>query len=174
MLPAFRAFLRASPVRTLAAMKRAAIVLLVSLGLSGCLTTHECTEMGCVAGLTVDLRSASGAWAAGTYRFGIMADGVSLTCSATLPFASAQGDGTPPCSSGDVRLGLSGSALPAAQHAITDLVFTTSPRSVAVSITRDAKPFASATLSPTYATSQPNGPECGPTCRSGREVVDVP
>jgi hypothetical protein len=144
--------------------------------LAGCMgvgpASHSCTEMGCTDGYQVDFRSASSSWAAGTYHIGIVADGQSITCAATLPFESQ----SPPhdCSSPDVMLGVSGTALPAAQHALTGLVFSTHPANVTITISLDGKPFASAALAPAYATSRPNGPDCEPVCTSASDVVPVP
>jgi hypothetical protein len=154
-------------------MRRA--IVLVPLVLAGCLVSqHECTEVGCVDGLWIDLRSSSGAWQPGTYHVGITADGESITCSATIPLPKETGGPNTTCSSRAVWLGLSGSALPASAQSISDLVFTSFPASVSIVITRDAKPFASTTITPTYTTSRPNGPECEPTCRGAHATMDVP
>lgn len=136
-------------------------------------TDKSCTAAWCVSGLTVNFSSASGRYAAGTYHLGIVADGVSITCSATLPRTRTSPPTT--CSSAGAELRVSGSEyLPASEHALDELLLTTQPHSVSLTITLDSKAFASATLSPTYVTSQPNGPDCEPTCRSAHELVDVP
>jgi len=44
------------------------------------------------------------------------------------------------------------------------------PRDVALTITTTAG-TRRLSIRPTYTTSQPNGPKCGPTCRSARERV---
>ena len=154
-------------------MKLAAALFALAVVASGC-ATHECTEMGCTNGLWIDLRSASGRWQTGTYHVGITADGASITCSATIPLSQGTGGANTTCSSSDVRLGLSGSMLPVEAQAISDVTFTTSPASVSIVITRDGQPFGSTTLTPTYVTSQPNGPECEPTCRGAHATIDVP
>jgi hypothetical protein len=44
---------------------------------------------------------------------------------------------------------------------------------VAVSVKRDGIPVGNATFVPAYKTIQPNGPECGPTCRIGEDSLFV-
>jgi hypothetical protein len=125
-------------------------------------------------GLWIDLHSTSGAWQQGSYHVGITADGEDITCTATIPLPKETGGANTTCASSSVRLGLSGSMLPVAAQSISDIVFSTYPAKVTIVITRDGKPFASTTLTPAYTTSQPNGPECEPTCRGAHATMTVP
>jgi hypothetical protein len=150
------------------------LVLPLVATLAGCsLIGHACTEVGCDSGLAVEFQKASGPWPAGSYQVAITADGATITCSTTLPFTSASSPAGS-CTSSDVTLGLSGSALPAAQQAISGLQFTTTPKSVKVTISRDGMQVASGDLTPAYETIMPNGPDCEPTCTGATGTLAVP
>jgi hypothetical protein len=157
-------------------MIRACFLLVLPLvaSLAGCgLTAHACTEIGCADGLDVDFQTASGTWPAGSYQIDLTADGATITCTTTLPFASATNPAGS-CTSADVIMGLSGSAQPAAQHAISGLHFNTTPKSVKVTISRDGAMVASGDFTPAYETSMPNGPDCEPTCTNAGATLKVP
>jgi hypothetical protein len=98
------------------------------------------------------------------YTIAVTADGTSGACDMTLPFPSCA---SPTICQGarDWRAIESGCALPAEQHAIGGIVFgEVRPVSVEVVVTRDGQQLAKETFTPTYQTSQPNGPDCSPTC----------
>jgi hypothetical protein len=82
----------------------------------------------------------------------------------TLPFASCQTSSTV-CSGTDWNVIESGCALPADQQAIAGIVFSQSaPATVDVVVSRAGGQLAAGTFTPSYQTSQPNGPDCSPTC----------
>ena len=130
-----------------------------------------CTEIGCVNGFTVDFTSPS--WKAGVYEVTIDKDGTKVTCTTTLPFTSQNPDHA--CTAPDVMLGISGSALPSDQHALTGVIFTGTPKAVKLSLARDGKVLATGEYYPTYTTSRPNGPDCEPVCTQAKsDTLPVP
>jgi hypothetical protein len=65
-----------------------------------------------------------------------------------------------------VRIGESGCALPTNIHGISDVWIEGRPRSVALEIRRNGRPFVARSLIPAYQESRPNGPGCEPVCVS--------
>lgn len=126
---------------------------------------QTCTLIGCVGGFEINLEKAS-AWAAGDYTFDLDVDGKTNSCTVTLPFTSCN-DGLK-CTTEltDLTIGLSGCALPAAQHKISGLTFfNTAPKTVAVTVKFGVDEIGSVSYTPTYTDSRPNGPNCEPLCR---------
>jgi hypothetical protein len=121
-----------------------------------------CTEIGCQDGLVVQVRPAE-AWPHGAYRFDIEHDGARVVCTGTLPL--------PPCERRALRCDApqpsiveSGCALEPAAHAFGDVVFATTPATVAVVVRHDDQVVGSGRWNPVYQQSQPNGPGCEPVC----------
>jgi len=119
-----------------------------------------CTTVGCSDGLEVAFVASS--WPAGSYRLDVTADGRAYDCETTLPFEK---DAPVRCSSSDVMLMISGTELPDMQQAITAMHLFVLAETVEVTLSRDGFPLATQTFHPVYATLQPNGPACEPTCR---------
>lgn len=152
--------------------QRLAVVALLWAGLaalsSGCeMLTKTCTTAGCVTGFAVDLQPTDNIWRPGRYRVDVTADGVSGSCEVTLPPAPCGTTSTTCTGQRNWGVGESGCALPSDQHSINRVAFSgTTPATVAVVVSRDGRQLASQTFTPTYVTSQPNGPDCEPTCRT--------
>jgi hypothetical protein len=152
--------------------QRMAVVALLWTGLaapSGCetLTKKSCNEIGCGFGFAVAFQPTDGIWRPGRYLVDVRADGVSSSCEVTLPLAPC---GTPSSTCTGQRswiLGESGCALPASQHSISGISFSSStPATVEVTVSRDGRQLAGQSFTPSYASSRPNGPDCEPTCRT--------
>lgn len=129
----------------------------------------SCTTIGCVNGYTLDFEASS--WAQGKYTVELTVDGKAGTCEATLPLdASSKSTCTLP----EVQMGLSGSALPAGQQGLVGLMFTSQPAKVEVAVKLDGAVVGQpASFTPAYKTSQPNGPECGPTCTNASDKLKL-
>lgn len=136
---------------------------------------RECTGIGCVDGLTLTLKAPAG-WKAGNYTFTIEVDGHEQTCEGALPL--------PPCGTSSLRckqedktilaiIGESGCALPASQHAFSDIRIDATPAEVKVHIARDGLVLADQKFEPIYVTSQPNGPGCEPICKTASGTVTL-
>ncbi|MBI4954183.1 MAG: hypothetical protein HY908_19320 [Myxococcales bacterium] len=151
-----------TPSRTVArALALAALAPLALL--PSCDLMRSCTEMGCGAAFRVELAPALAG--AADYRIDVTADGVLTSCTVTLPFASCTGAPAcvPPESAFLVER--SGCALPASEHQITGVLWPASgPTTVTVEVRRNGTLLATGTYTPTYRSSEPNGPDCGPVC----------
>jgi hypothetical protein len=122
-----------------------------------------CTEIGCGFAFSVEFQK-SGSWTPGRYRVDVRLDGHTVECAADIPLSC---DAAPACDDPGVLLELSGCALPPASHAITGVdILTDTPAEVSVDVLDEDGSLASGTWHPTYLTSQPNGPECSPECRT--------
>jgi hypothetical protein len=141
---------------------------------TGCAShpTAECTEIGCHDGLVVTVSPAR-AWPHGAYRFIIEADGREITCSGSLPLPECSTRAIT-CDGDGVVIGESGCALSPTEHAFSDIVFSTNPETVTISIERDDEIIATQTWTPVYQTVQPNGPDCPPTCTNAAVSLDLP
>jgi hypothetical protein len=145
-----------------------------------------CTAKGCSDGATVDLVTASGAWAPGTYEIVLLVDGESASCALKVPaMPSPTSIVTGACTS---SLGLD--LVPQAQCAADAVVGTDcatgpgalqqvltipgTPASVDLTVTRDGRVLLQRAISFAYTTFQPNGPSCAPTCHVAGAVIDVP
>ncbi len=134
-----------------------------------------CTLLGCNDGFLVDFTTPTGAWAPGDYRFDLVVDGKAVTCEAALPLPNcSQGTYVNPCDPPDLLLLESGCALPAEQHGFAGLAWSTTPSRMRVTISRDGVALVDTNLAPTYAVSEPNGPGCGPVCRTASATLAVP
>ncbi|MCO4764494.1 MAG: hypothetical protein KC502_23495 [Myxococcales bacterium] len=124
----------------------------------------SCTAMGCADSYGVDFGH-TGAWPAGDYQVSVSLDGSDVVCSATLPFASCETSGACVGGSESVLLIRSGCALDKAQHKLGGIIITgAQPKEVKVSVTRGGKAIGDGSWTPTFVTSRPNGPNCGPVC----------
>jgi hypothetical protein len=67
-----------------------------------------------------------------------------------------------------------GCALPAEQHAIYGVTFWRNmPSHVDMVFSRDGQQLAQSTFTPTYQSSEPNGPGCGDICHEA-EAATIP
>jgi len=131
---------------------------------------QACTAMACSDGLDI----AFSVKQAGTYSFNLVADGEVTTCGATLPLPPCD-QPAGGCSRQNVTLGLSGCALPTAEHSLEGISLTgVHPTSMEVFVSRDGEEIAHDMFSPTYQTLSPNGEECGPICSQATVTLNMP
>ncbi len=122
-----------------------------------------CTEIGCGPSFHVEFARAS--WPTGKVDIVVVADGTTTNCSVTLPFASC--DNLAQCDQANpgFLIETSGCALPAVQHAVTGVMWSQNgPKQVTMTVSQDGTMLGTNMFQPTYATSQPNGASCEPTC----------
>lgn len=125
---------------------------------------RACTTIGCTSGLELELRRAT-PWPHGTYRFTLKVDDASVSCEGKLPLEPCERGPTFHCSDASLTVAESGCALPPDQHAITGLSSkATRATKVSLAIEHQGSIQASAQLTPTFQTVQPNGPGCEPVC----------
>lgn len=125
-----------------------------------------CTEIGCIDGLSVTFQPAL--MGKGTYTFDVTIDGTAYACDATIPL---EGSSTVCGTGGVVSIYLSGTELDPSKQSFPGLHVEGAPKSVQIQVHRDKALVADADLSPKYQVTQPNGPDCPPTCNSA--AVDV-
>ena len=125
--------------------------------------THECTEIGCADGWSLTLVEAGGGPPAHTLEGAV--DGVSFVC---------------PAVSLDTRHVTCGASItlelvdPATGRFEEILVVRDTPKAVTVTVRHSGGGESEETFEPDYVTSQPNGPECSPTCRQASDHWDLP
>jgi hypothetical protein len=133
---------------------------------------RACTEIGCLDGLHVELVPSEG-WAPGRYTFLFEADGAAQSCEATLPLPGCEEPAVSCSGASFAQLGASGCALPAAQHGFASIDFPDALTEIRVRVERDGQTLVDRSLAPTYREVQPNGPGCGPVCRTASEQLAV-
>lgn len=150
-------------------MRSSALVVLLTIfsattltSCGGALPEHACTEIGCSDGLVVRVTPAA-PWPQGAYRFVVEADGVTTTCTGTLPLGGCATRAIT-CDREGVSITESGCALPPSAHGFGDVVLPGTPASIRIQVQRDGETVGEQTFTPAYQTSQPNGPGCPPIC----------
>ena len=120
----------------------------------------------------VNLQHTDGLWPPGLYRVDVTADGVSGSCEVTLPQPPCRTPSSTCVGQRSWSLGEAACALPASQQSISWVSFVdTAPAKVEVAVSRDGRQLASRSFTPGYNTSQPNGPDCEPTCKLAAPVT---
>ncbi len=147
------------------------LLLLLMTTAAACGDDRKCTLIGCNTGVEVTFDPPL--TTPGTYAVEVEIDGVITHCHATLPLGP---EGTDGCDAQAVVLYRSGSALPAAAHSLPGMHLpSTTATSVSVRIQRDGVEVVRTSLSPAYARSYPNGPDCDPMpCVSASATVPTP
>lgn len=143
-----------------------ALVLLCSAVVSPAwaLSPVACTEIGCVNGLALTV-APDYQWQPGAYVFRLTLDGRTVTCRGNLPLNACDMPSVH-CDGEGVVITESGCALPSPEaQGFGDVHIENGPQQVAVSVTRDGQTLVDKTVTPTYRTSRPNGPQCAPECR---------
>lgn len=132
---------------------------------------RACTEMWCVEGLTVDLKTDD--WPEGKYRFTVTADGKTMRCDSHLPFTSCEAQNTK-CDSDEVLIGESGCALPKSDHTFYNLTVRTIPENFSLTIEHESGKRFIYSAPVTKQCGYPNGKGCDPReCCSARLTADV-
>jgi hypothetical protein len=161
---------------------------------------HQCTLVGCEDQATLDLQSPTGAWPPGSYQFALVIDGNAANCAIqvpaapsgttrvdgsctskiTLTFLAEQQCGTPANDGAATGTTSSGSnstqsetCSPVPGHFHQTLTLPGTPRDVALTLTRDDHSLVQQNVTLTYATSQPNGPGCDPTCHQASSALTI-
>lgn len=145
---------------------------LMSVLTSSC-SEKECTELGCLPGLRVEL-TPLGSWKPGAYQFDLTIDGSSVTCQKTLPLTDCS---RLSCSPADPRAVISTTGcngLPADGGFSEIQVKDSTVKSVTVKVSRDRVELVNKTFIPQYKSFFPNGPECGPDCPYDVGKLEIP
>lgn len=131
----------------------------------------ECTGMGCNDGYQIDVTPHED-WPSGDYRYILELDGRTVTCAGSLPLKPC-GSPSMTCDGEGVSITESGCALDPAQHAFGGVSIPELPQDVHLRLEHDGVPLVDQALTVEYASSQPNGPDCGPVCCQGGDAVSL-
>ncbi|HTJ85379.1 MAG TPA: hypothetical protein VL400_26860 [Polyangiaceae bacterium] len=132
-----------------------------------------CTQMACVDGLNIDFEP-NGPMKKGKYTFTIEADGKKQECTGSLPLPACEKGRALTCKGeGDAMIMESGCALPPDQQGFGPIMLKTGPAAVKITVKKDGATIGTADLKPSYRTVQPNGPDCGPTCKQASEKIAI-
>lgn len=165
---------------------------LFSLGLSSCELGKSCTEIGCIDGATLTLRTADGTWPDGAYTLTLGVEGTTHTCSMSVPedlpplgsvmqLTCQPGLGFPGASlqqdavcqeqqSGDA---ISQSCTPVPDQYTLTMGVQGTPATLAVSVTREGSTLIEQNVSLAYTEFQPNGEGCEPVCRQASAALTL-
>jgi hypothetical protein len=122
--------------------------------------------MGCENGLDIELARPS-PWPAGKYRVTLSIDGEPVHCEGVLPLRPCDSGPSFHCDDASLTIAESGCALPPGEHAISGLHSTVTEGSeVSLLIEHEGSIQATAKLTPSFESVQPNGPGCEPVCQS--------
>ncbi|AKT36751.1 hypothetical protein [Chondromyces crocatus] len=148
----------------------------IALSVVGCGGTDssDCTLLACASSFVVDFVR-TGAWNPGEYRIRVVTEDRSVDCTTSLPLSC---NAPSPCpADANVQLLLVGCNLAPSEHYLGGVEFAqgATPASVTVSVFHDEQLLGEGSYRPTYTTSNPNGPDCEPTCRtSPPERIELP
>jgi hypothetical protein len=169
------------------------IVPLLSFALlaGGCdVFTHSCTHIGCLDGVTLELKPVEAGFAGGQYTLELLADRERAACSFAIPDSLPQ-PGSATSIDCDPGLGafiqqvavctetrtadaISQSCRPLPGRHTLSAQLQATPRSLEVRLVRDGATLIEHALTPTYETSHPNGPDCDPACHQASITLDLP
>jgi hypothetical protein len=170
---------------------RAAVLALASLSLlgscgNGASPGQGCTLVGCADQFVVTIQAANGAPPPGAYTLSVTADGATTTCSftlsgsATIPSCPAplSVSVTQPFSCDTSTDGGVSSAVcrPIPGRLDQTVALMGTPSAVHVVETIDGAPaqtLVDQSFAPDYREVRPNGPACGPVCRSASAAVTI-
>jgi len=129
-----------------------------------------CTEIGCGPAFIVDFERPE-PWARGVYGVEVVVDGDAFTCPREIPLTC---DDDPACPRPDVQLIEIGCALGVGEQALGGLQFIGDPPAhVEVRVLENDEEIGQGSFDPAYTESQPNGPECEPTCTQAPNAAVV-
>ena len=171
-------------------MVRAFFLLLVPLAvLTAC--SKECTTVGCSNGAGVTILTADGTWVDGNYALEVDFDDAAYACTFTTPDDAPDESGnwhaldcSPTldaflapviaCESHNYGMSSSQTCGPVPDQFYVQVRTTGTPKSLHVVLTRDDETVIDDTRTLGYASVQPNGPDCDPTCQQASAQLVVP
>jgi hypothetical protein len=163
----------------------------VSLGVAGsCSGPTVCSDVGCNDEASFTIRAPGGHWDDGAYSLQVTFGHDAYDCTFTLPDAlpstgSSQGLDctptlqayfTPEVDCEDHRNGndVSEVCTPIADQYYLQASRDGTPAKLAVTLQRDDTTLLDETRALSYSANEPNGPECGPTCRQASIDFTLP
>jgi hypothetical protein len=160
-----------------------------SLACAGaCIGGRECTEIGCMEGAAISVKTSDGTWPAGKYEMSMSSEGVTHACSITLPDDFPTAPGALAQWSCDTNLsplmfpesvctevrsgtGVSQSCTPIPGKFVLEISPPGSPASFEIKVLRDQQELLNEQRTLTYVDTEPNGPGCGVCRRASAELA---
>jgi hypothetical protein len=126
--------------------------------------TKLCTLIGCGDAFRATVASGAAGFPAGMHQIEVTADGATLSCTFTFPLPKLPtgGDVSPQCSPG-----LMVSLVPVTGGTKETISVSGTPVQVRVRQLVNGGVVLDKSVTPVYATDQPNGAGCDPICREG-------
>jgi len=159
-------------------------------GLAGCWGFGDCHEVGCADGVTVNLRPSQGVLPSGSYAFDLAAGARTHACSFVVPDdlpelgTLTDVDCAPPlavqigpeamCSEQRRGNSIDEACRPVPEHFVLQAHVEGTPPTLELRLTRDEAVLLEQVLTPSYETTRPNGPDCGPVCQEATLDVTLP
>lgn len=146
---------------------------------------RACGLVGCLDQFTATMQDANGALPAGAQTLTVTADGMTASCSFTLPLAMGSGQVTCPgglqvlvrqaetCVSSSNSQTTTLTCTPVAGMFSEIVTITGKPTTIHLTQTVNGATALDQTLTPAYTTSQPNGPGCDPVCEQASAVLTL-
>ncbi|MCA9646636.1 MAG: hypothetical protein KC492_38380 [Myxococcales bacterium] len=166
-----------NPFRALGrALLTALLITPLLLSAGGCRSTPKpgelCTQQGCDDGLRIEFQTAK--WEVGSYAFRVEADGKHTLCKSVFPLMPCNIGRSVQCT-GDPNAAVyeSGCGVEAEKQSFSEVHFQSHPKQVKVTVLRDDVQIAEQSFKPTYTVTQPNGPNCEPTCHQAKETLKL-
>jgi hypothetical protein len=148
-----------------------------------------CTLIGCGDAATINLQSPTGAWTPGNYQIALVVDGGPATCTLPIPSSpSPTSDIVGTCTSGLAAIfqgeshcqtlpsdgAVSGEiCTPVPGHFFMTVTLDGTPPQVDLTVMRNGNALVDQTIEFMYQDFQPNGPQCGSSCRGASASVTV-
>ncbi|HEV8548218.1 MAG TPA: hypothetical protein VGQ57_04300 [Polyangiaceae bacterium] len=153
--------------------------------------SHECTTVGCKNGASVSILTVDGTWVDGAYSLEIDFDDDAYLCTFTTPDDSPDESGAwqaldcspsldaflapvVACESHDIGMSSSQTCGPVAGQFYVQTKAAGTPKALHVLLTRDDETVLDDSRTLGYASVQPNGPDCDPTCQQASVQLVVP
>jgi hypothetical protein len=171
-------------------MVRACFLLLLPFAaFLGC--GENCTKVGCTNGASVSILTADGTWVDGAYALEIDFADAAYSCTFTTPDDAPDESGAwqpldcsptldaflapvVACESHDIGMSSSQTCGPVPDKFYVQARTAGTPKSLHVVLTRDDETVIDDTRNLGYASVQPNGADCDPTCQQASAQLTVP
>ncbi|MBL9027535.1 MAG: hypothetical protein JNL21_35415 [Myxococcales bacterium] len=130
-----------------------------------------CENRGCLNALLVDFAGAE--LPSGAYVLELAGDGRTARCEVSFPMSWRADEPDPKPCQGDLPALLAPIWKNGETVGIESVTIAAAPETLRLSLTSADRAVATLATSPVYQKTQPNGPDCEPTCRIGTATAEV-
>jgi len=166
------------------------LVFLAGVVLGSCAEEHACTEVGCSDQASFTLRPAGSHWDDGAYALEVTFDDARYSCAFAVPDALPTAGSWQPLDCTPALEVYLTPEVECEEHKNGDTVSQVctpipgqyylqgsiqgTPATLEVALQRDSATLLDETRTLAYQATQPNGPECEPTCRQASSDFTLP